>query len=326
MIRKIITLGPTSLKSSVIKNIQKGTYIFRINLSHVNLKNVPIFIKKIQKSTKVPVCIDTEGAQIRNRFMKNEKVFFKKGSTIFIHKNLKRGDKNNISFYPPSAFESFKIGDLLKIDFDSVEIKIIKRINVSKFAAKVITGGIVGSNKGVDMNRDIKLEPITQKDLKAIAIAKKLNVRHFSFSFASSEQDVKKMRKIIGKDSVLISKIENRKGVKNLEKILKFSNSIIIDRGDLSRQVPIYQIPITQREIIKRARKKKRETFVATNLLENMIEKMNPTRAEVNDVISTLEMGAKGLVLAAETAIGKYPIATVKMIDNLIKAYKKIRP
>lgn len=325
MIRKIITLGPASLKASVIKKIQKGTYIFRINLSHVSLKNVPLFIKKIQKSTKVPVCIDTEGAQIRNRLMKNGEIFFKKGSIISIHKNLKKGDKKNISFYPTSAFDNFKIGDRLKIDFDSAEIKIIRQKDKSKFLAKVVSGGLVGSNKGVDMNRDIKLDPITQKDFKAIAIAKKMNVKYFSFSFASSQSDVRKMRKLIGNSAVLISKIENKKGVKNLERILKFSNSIIIDRGDLSRQIPIYEIPITQREIIKRARKKKKDTFVATNLLENMIKKINPTRAEVNDVISTLEMGAKGLVLAAETAIGKHPVATVNMIDNLIKSYKQIK-
>ena len=190
---------------------------------------------------------------------------------------------------------------------------------------KSLSGGVIGSNKGVDINRNIKLDPITQKDFKAFQIAKKMKVKHFSFSFASCESDVKKMRNIIGNNSILISKIENKKGVKNLEEILKFSDSIIIDRGDLSRQVPIYKIPITQREIIKRARKKNKDTFVATNLLENMIEKINPTRAEVNDVISTLEMGAKGLVLAAETAIGKHPVETVGMINNLIKAFKKIQ-
>tara|TARA_E500000178_G_C17027973_1_gene759020 strand:+ start:2925 stop:3980 length:1056 start_codon:yes stop_codon:yes gene_type:complete len=325
MIKKIITLGPASLNSSTIKKLQKGTYIFRINLSHVSLKKVPSLIKKIQKSTKVPVCIDTEGAQIRNKLMKNGKVLFKKNSLISIHKNLKKGDKKNISFHPPNAFDIFKVGDTLKIDFDSAEIKIIKKINNLKLLAKVISGGVIGSNKGVDINRDIKLDPITQKDFKAIQIAKKMKVKYFSFSFASCESDVKKMRNIIGNNSILISKIENKKGVKNLEEILKFSDSIIIDRGDLSRQVPIYKIPITQREIIKRARKKNKDTFVATNLLENMIEKINPTRAEVNDVISTLEMGAKGLVLAAETAIGKHPVETVGMINNLIKAFKKIQ-
>lgn len=323
MIKKIITLGPASFKKSVIKKIEKGTYIFRINLSHVPLNKVSYLIKKIKKATRVPVCIDTEGAQIRNQLMKNNKVFFKKNSTITIHKNLKKGDKKNISFYPESVFKNFKKGDVLKIDFDSVEIKIIKQISDSKFLSKVTSEGIVGSNKGVDMNRDIKLAAITEKDHKAIQLAKKLGVKYFSFSFASNEKDVKDMRKLIGKDSILISKIENRNGVKNLEEILKFSNSIIVDRGDLSRQVPIYKIPLVQREIIKRANKKKKDTYVATNLLENMIEKINPTRAEVNDVFSTLEMGAKGLVLAAETAVGKHPVATVNMINNLILAFKK---
>ena len=323
-IKKLITLGPSSLKKNIIKKISKKTYIFRINLSHVKINELEKIIKTIKSATKVPICIDTEGAQIRNGLMKGKSVFFKKNSIIKINRFKKSGDSNNIFFNPIYVFDKFKKGDIIKIDFDSAAIKILKRKNVDTWIAKVISDGHVGSNKGVDLSRKITLDSISDKDKLAISKARKYGIKFYSFSFADSKNSVLKLRKLIGKKSILISKIESKKGLKNLKEILSVSNSIIIDRGDLSREIPIYRIPTIQRQIIKTAYKQKKPVYVATNLLENMISKKDPTRAEVNDVISTLEMGAKGLVLAAETAIGKYPINTVKMIDFLIKEFKNL--
>ena len=228
----------------------------------------------------------------------------------------------NISFYPPYIFHKLKRGDIIKIDFDSVAIKVLKKINDKKWKAKVISEGYIGSNKGADLNRNINLKSITDKDLSAINIAKSMGIKHYSFSFADSKKSIIKLKRYTGKKAIIISKIESKKGLKNLKDILSESNAIIIDRGDLSREIPIYKIPTMQRKIINIARTKNIPTYVATNLLENMILKKDPTRAEVNDVISTLEMGAAGLVLAAETAIGKYPVQTVEMINFLIKEFQ----
>ena len=126
------------------------------------------------------------------------------------------------------------------------------------------------------------------------------------------------MRKLIGNNSKLIAKIESIKGILNLDEILSEANEILIDRGDLSREVPIQKIPFLQRKIISHAKSKGIPVFVATNLLESMVNSKNPTRAEVNDVASTYLMGADGFVLAAETAIGKYPVEAVVMINSLI--------
>jgi len=322
-IRKLITLGPNSLNKRTIKKIEKDTYLFRINLSHINIKDLKKLIKKIKSYTKIPICIDTEGAQIRNGIMKKKYCYFKKNSLININNNLtKRGDNKNISFYPPYIFHKLNCGDIIKIDFDSVAIKVLKKINDKKWKAKVISEGYIGSNKGADLNRNINLKSITDKDLSAIKIAKSMGIKYFSFSFADSKKSIIKLKRYTGKNAIIISKIESKKGLKNLKDILSESNAIIIDRGDLSREIPIYKIPTMQRKIINIAKTKNKPTYVATNLLENMILKKDPTRAEVNDVISTLEMGAAGLVLAAETAIGKYPVQTVEMINFLIKEFR----
>ena len=153
-----------------------------------------------------------------------------------------------------------------------------------------------------------------------------MGVKNFSLSFTNSAEDVKNVRDIIGNNTNLISKIESIEGVLNLEEILPVVNQILIDRGDLSREVAIEKIPFIQRRIIAHAKSKNTPVFVATNLLESMIKVDSPTRAEVNDVASTLLMGASGLVLAAETAIGKHPISAVKMINSIIKQYNKWTP
>ena len=134
------------------------------------------------------------------------------------------------------------------------------------------------------------------------------------------------MRALIGDDVHLISKIESIKGVLNLDEILPLVDQILIDRGDLSREVAIEKIPFLQRRIISKARSKDTPVFVATNLLESMIKTDAPTRAEVNDIASTLLMGANGLVLAAETAIGKHPVGAVQMINALVKQYNRWTP
>jgi pyruvate kinase len=134
------------------------------------------------------------------------------------------------------------------------------------------------------------------------------------------------MRQKIGDKSYLISKVESKTALKNLKDIIQLSDAILIDRGDLSRQLPIEKIPFLQRRIISSSRARNTEVFVATNLLESMVTTMTPTRAEVNDVVSTLLMGASGLVLAAETAIGQYPVESVEMIHKLTEQYNRWTP
>ena len=145
-------------------------------------------------------------------------------------------------------------------------------------------------------------------------------------SFTNCPEDVQLIRESCGIDSNIICKIESPRGVQNLEGILAETDEILIDRGDLSRRVPIEKIPFLQRLIVSSACSKLVPVYVATNLLESMVTTSSPNRAEVNDVVSTLEMGADGLVLAAETAIGEHPIAAVKMVRALIEEHSRWLP
>jgi len=184
---------------------------------------------------------------------------------------------------------------------------------------RVIQGGIVGQNKAVTVERDIPMPPLTDKDVAALAIGRKMGLSHFALSFAGSGEDVKEVRRLVGETAFVISKIESRRGLENLEVIAAESDALLIDRGDLSRQVALEMLPQAQKYIIKRANEVGCRVYVATNLLESMISVPTPTRAEVNDIYNTLADGADGLVLAAETAIGKYPIQCASMVNKIIR-------
>jgi len=319
----LATLGPSSLNNYTVKELtKKGVDLFRINLSHTKLEDIKNIIEKIQSWTDVPVCLDSEGAQIRNQDMVSESVNFNKDDMIKIHHEAIVGDSSNVSFTPNNVSKQLKVGGEIRVDFNSVCF-CVTEVKDDFSLAIVKRGGTVGSNKAADTDADIKLSAVTPKDKEAFKIGLSMGVENFSLSFTNSAEDVYQVRKIIGDNSNLISKIESIKGVLNLGEILPVVDQILIDRGDLSREVPIEKIPFIQRRIISYAKSKDTPVFVATNLLESMIKSDSPTRAEANDVASTLLMGASGLVLAAETAIGDHPVGAVDMINLIIRQYDR---
>lgn len=325
-IKVLATLGPSSLKKDIVQAMEShGVELFRINLSHTPLDTVESLITTIRGWTDVPICLDSEGAQIRNQVMKGGVVSYEKGDTVYIHREPVEGDEHNISFAPREVAGELEKGDIVNVDFNSVSLEVM---DTSKdlIIAKVLQGGEVGSNKAADLNREIRLKPITPKDEGAFEIGMDYGVRNYSLSFTNCAEDVDEIRGHIGAESRLISKIESIRGVLNLGEIIPKVDQILIDRGDLSREITIEKIPFIQRRIISIGRSKDTPVYVATNLLENMITSRMPTRAEVNDVASTLLMGASGLVLAAETAIGKHPLAAVEMIHSLINQYERWTP
>ena len=189
--------------------------------------------------------------------------------------------------------------------------------------AKVVKEGYLEGNKGIHLeNRKIKLKSLTEKDVEAIEIGKKHNIRNFALSFTNTLGDVKYFNKLTKNKINNIFKIETKQSISEFEKIIKEGNNFLIDRGDLSKDISVYKIPEIQRKLINiKKRFKNKKVFVATNLLESMIVNNYPTRAEANDIYSCIEMGADGLVLAAETAIGKNPIECIRFVKEMINQF-----
>ncbi len=317
-IKIICTLGPSSLNRKFLEYSKKNINILRLNMSHLNLNEMQKNILFIRKYTNTQICIDSEGAQIRSKVKK--KKFFKKNSKITVF----HGKSNFLKFYPEYIFNKIKKGDLLNIGFDNLKIKILKKKN-KNFSATVVREGLLENNKGVHIeNRKIDINYLTNKDFKAIELAKQMNVKTFALSFTNSEKDINSFNKLLKKNSNKIYKIETKKAVKNFETMIKVGSNFLIDRGDLSKDIDIINIPKVQRDLIEIKKKyKNKNIYIATNLLESMVYNNYPTRGEANDIYSSLEMGADGLVLAAETAVGKYPIECVEFIKKLINNFKK---
>ncbi len=323
MTKKILcTLGPASMnEKTIIRLADLGVSLFRINLSHTKIEDIPEIISYVRNITKVPICLDTEGAQIRNGSIEGGSVVMREHSTVKILGEPINGSNVQFSLYPEYIVKELEIGDFVSVDFDSVLLQVVGTDDETA-TMRVLNGGQMGQNKAVTVNRPITMPPLTEKDRGAIKIGREMGINNFALSFANNAKDVELIRKLTGNDAFIISKIECLNGVKNLGEIAEKSDAILIDRGDLSREFPIERIPSLQNRIIEHCRTNEIEVYVATNLLESMIHTATPTRAEVNDIYTTLASGADGLVLAAETAIGHNPIACANMITKMIHSFE----
>ena len=316
-IKIICTVGPSSLYETTIKKMDdSGVDLFRINLSHTSIDDLIPIASNLNNWTKKPICLDTEGAQLRTSLLLNE-IIVKEHDEIEFVPQSKLTKISQIGIKGGEINEVFKNGDLVTIDFDGVVVQIIDNEN-SSFQGRVLHSGNIGNNKGVNVDRSIKLNRFTLKDEKAFSLCQKIGINHIFLSFCSHESDVDELRKRFSYDINIISKIESKNGLINLDGICDKSDALLIDRGDLSREVPLEKIPLAQYQILEKSKTFNIPVYVATNLMENMILNSKPTRAEVNDIQSTLNNGAKGLVLAAETAIGKYPIECVRIMSRII--------
>jgi pyruvate kinase len=317
----LCTLGPASLDADVIRQLdERGVSLFRLNLSHTPVDQVAPLIAFIREHTSKPICLDTDGDQVRCGVVEDG-VRVLEGHEIRLTPEPIIGTADHLTLRPGAVFDALRPGDELGIDINGVVVRIVEASS-SQATAVVLDGGPICSNRAVTIDHDPHLPSLTDGDLEAIRIGRDLGVRHFALSFARSRKDVARLGRLGGLGSFIISKIESRAGVRNMNGIIEASDAVLVDRGDLSREIPLEYVPMYQKEIIRRANSASTPAFVATNLLESMIVNRRPTIAEANDIINTLLDGAHGLVLASETTIGRNPVASVEMVARLIDAFE----
>jgi len=319
------TLGPASLNDRVIHRLEElGVSLFRLNLSHTRIELLEGILDFIQSRTSVPISLDTEGAQVRTAELAAGRIVVREGAAVRVHHEPVPGDEAALNLNPHGIAKQLRVGDLLKIDAE-VLTQVIG-LESDGVVMRVLHGGEIGQNKAVTvLERELDLPAMTEKDRRALVIGMQKGVGHVALSFANRAADVDEIRALVAPHVRLTSKIECLNGLRNLAEIAERSDALLIDRGDLSRQVGIEKIPTLQKDIIAVGRNVGRGVYVATNLLESMVVSPNPTRAEVNDSLNTLMDGATGLVLAAETAIGAHPVAAVQMLRRIIREYEEQR-
>jgi pyruvate kinase len=320
----IVTLGPSSLTEDVLHRLSRRPIAYvRINLSHTPTESLEETVAFVRRHCSVPLMLDTEGSQVRTGVL-CEPLSLTHNQRVRVTRDGAAAP-GELPLRPDVVLERLVEGDLLAVDFDSAVLRVddIAAAGAGCVLCTVLSGGTAQSNKAVTVaERDLGLPPLSAKDIFAVEFAARNGVGDFCLSFTDREDDVRELR-ALHPNPFVVAKIETRLGLKNLDGIMREADGILIDRGDLSREVPVERLPFAQKHIIARANAAEVPVVVATNFLDTMMEHRAPSRAETNDIVNTLLDGANGLVLAAETAIGRHPVETVSFLAALIQEVKQ---
>ncbi|MGZ5297331.1 MAG: pyruvate kinase [Actinomycetota bacterium] len=321
-IRILCTLGPASLHPDILRGLdERGTDLYRINLSHTSLEQIEPAIELIRRVSSTPISLDTEGAQARCGYVEDG-LHLEEGHRLILTEETVTGDRERLTLWPRAVFETLSPHALVGIDFDGVVLR-VETVGGGSAIATVVREGRVRSNRAVTMDPAPQLPALSEKDRAAVEIGARLGISYYALSFASHARDVDLIREMAPAGAHIMAKLESRLGVRNMDGIIEAADSIIIDRGDLSHEVPFEYVPYYQKAIVRRANRGNRPVYVATNLLESMVTSRIPTIAEANDIANTLLDGVHGLVLAAETAIGVDPLGSVDLVLRAIDAFER---
>ncbi|BFI91175.1 pyruvate kinase [Enterobacterales bacterium endosymbiont of Anomoneura mori] len=334
----IATLGPTTDKNDNLKKIiYAGVNVVRLNFSHGSLKEHENRSKKVRFLSKeilkyVAILGDLQGPKIRISSFENGYIKLNYGDNFVLDYNLSKfkGNKFEVGYEYKNLINDIIPGNILLLDDGKIQIKVLK-IKKNKIFTKVILGGILSDNKGINkLGGGLSAKSLTKKDKKDIIFAAKIGIDYLAISFPKSSSDLKEARFLIneaGCKAKIISKIERAETVYNddiLDDIILASDAVMVARGDLGVEIGDHELIGAQKKIINRARFLNRAVITATQMMNSMINNPIPTRAEVMDVANAVLDGTDAVMLSAETATGKYPIETVNIMSNICLGAEKI--
>ena len=326
--KMICTIGPASNKKDTIKKlIEVGMNASRHNFSHgtheTHKENMDI-VKEARKemNAHVAILLDTKGPEIRTGDFKSEKVQLKEGTSFTIHCNeMVLGDETKCSITYEGLSKDVKVGDSILIDDGLVGLR-VQGIDGDKINCIVVNSGVVSNHKGVNVpGVSIKLPSLTEKDVEDLKFGVEQDIDIVAASFIRTGEDVINIRKTLnkfgGENILIFSKIENREGVDNIDKIIKYSDGIMVARGDLGVEIPAEEVPLVQKMIIEKCNLAGKSVITATQMLDSMMRNPRPTRAEVTDVANAILDGTDAVMLSGETAGGKYPVESAETMARI---------
>ncbi|MBF0278081.1 MAG: pyruvate kinase [SAR324 cluster bacterium] len=320
----LCTLGPSTSEVAQIKEmVQSGMDSVRINFSHGNMENkVKLFSRVREVDPTIAILCDIQGPKIRVGNFPKEGVFLRRGFNTTITTEEVLGNEKRFSISYKKLPEEVQSGDLIFINDGIISLK-VESINGTEINCRCITGGMVFSQKGVNLpSTKISLSIPTEKDLVDLEKIAELDPEYLALSFVGSARDVKGIREkleLMGNGKIkLISKIERPVAVKNFDEILEVSDGIMVARGDLGVEIPAEEVPPLQKEMIQKCNIVGKPVIVATQMLESMVKNSVPTRAEVSDVFNAIVDGADAVMLSAETASGDFPLDAVRTMKKVM--------
>lgn len=323
----ICTLGPASEeKRTMERMIQYGMKIARINLSHGSYEEHGGRISKLRKveeklKANVALMLDTKGPEIRIGTFEKGKAELKDGQDFILTTSPVEGNNEIVYVNYDKLHQELVKDDIVLLSDGLIELK-VKEIKEDKIYCKVINGGEIRDRQGLNVpGKSLKLPAVTKKDVEDILFAIKIRADFIAASFIRRAADVLKIKEILenngGKDIKVIAKIENREGVEKIDEIVRVADGVMIARGDLGVEIPVEEVPLVQKRIIKKCNFMGIPVITATQMLDSMIRNPRPTRAETTDVSNAIYDGTDAIMLSGETAAGSYPVEAVKTMANI---------
>ncbi|MET0503886.1 MAG: pyruvate kinase [Luteibacter sp.] len=319
----LATLGPASSSEAQIRSLfETGADVFRLNFSHGghadHAERLRI-IRKVEQEVGRPigVLLDLQGPKLRIGTIAGGKIPLAVGDRWRLDMDPAPGDAKRAPLLHPEIFAAVHAGTDLLVDDGKVRLR-IDRSGPDFAETTVVVGGPVSDRKGVNVPGVVlPISPLTAKDRKDLDFGLELGVDWVALSFVQRPQDIEEARALIGDRAWIMAKLEKPSALDHLEAIVQLCDGIMVARGDLGVEMPPEQVPELQRRIVRSCRRQGKPVVVATQMLESMISSPSPTRAEASDVATAVFDGADAVMLSAESAVGKFPIEAIRMMDRI---------
>lgn len=329
----VATLGPASASKEVLlKMIKAGMDICRINFSHGKHEDLAKLIKTIREinakhNMHVGILADLQGPKIRVGEMENNGVMLKRNQELVMTTKPCIGTSERLYISYQEFPKDVKVGEIILLDDGKLQFKVLSSNKKDTVKVKVIYGGILSSNKGVNLpDTKVSIPSLTEKDRKDLDFILKQEVEWVGLSFVREAKDIIELKEIIkkrGSHARVIAKIEKPEALKNLDEIIAATDGVMVARGDLGVECPMEEVPIIQKKIVKKCMEHAKPVIIATQMMESMITNPRPTRAEVNDVANSVLDGADAVMLSGETSVGQYPVEVIQSMQQIIHKIEK---
>ena len=320
----VCTIGPSSIAPVVISQLlEAGMNVARINASHGTVEEHAECLEVLRREAKKlklspAMLLDLPGPKDRTGKVKKGGVRLREGAAFILTTRDLLGDESQVSVDLPDLPHHVKLGQTILLDDGLIKLE-VESIKADSVNCKVITGGRLFDNKGVTVpGVTWDIDAVTEEDWQHLDFAVSHGIDFVGLSFVRKAEDVMKVREFLqerGSTAKIIAKIERVEGLNNFDEILEAADGVMVARGDLGVQIPIQRVPIVQKELIRKCNHVGKPVIVATQMLESMVDSPMPTRAEATDVANAIFDGADAIMLSEETAIGHYPVETVKMMS-----------
>ncbi len=331
----VATLGPaTDSKKTLTELAKEGVNVFRINFSHADYENVKKTVKTIREINlengyNVAILADLQGPKLRVGVMEDG-VILKDGDTFTFTTEKCIGNTEKAFMTYQRFPKDVKVGEKIMVDDGKLLFEVIDTDKDKEVKVKVIVGGPLNSKKGVNLpNTAISLPALTEKDREDAIFALGLEVDWIALSFVRTPEDLRMLRDLIDEHSEyrvpVIAKIEKPEAVANLDALIPYCDGLMVARGDLGVEIPMQDVPLIQKKLVRRAKRARIPVIIATQMMETMIDNAVPTRAEVNDVANSIMDGADAVMLSGETSVGKHPVRVIQKMAEIIKAVENSR-